>query len=234
VEIAMVRGLFFIASLGIAGPVLAQSDPEAGEILIDATGPNANHGESTRVPLPPEGPGRQAFLAGFVRVSPRDNEASSGGRVLSAFDFYNRVGRPDLAARADERTRQRIWLISGSVLTLAAGTATGVFVVGNAQNVNDPACFARGNISYNDCVDRNKATTLYGSLIIVAGVVVAASLLTWAFLIPEMVTTPEETVHLATEHNRDLARNYGATGASLQILPSIAPGYAGLTARLRF
>ena len=83
-------------------------------------------------------------------------------------------------------------------------------------------------------VDRSKATTLHGSLIIGAGVVVAASLLTWACLIPEMVTTPEETLHLATQYNRELAKKYGATGASLQIVPSLAPGYAGLTARVSF
>jgi hypothetical protein len=234
VEIAMVRGLLFIVSVGMAAPVLAQSDPGAGEILIDATGPNAKHGESTRVPLPPEGPGRQAFLADFITVNPRENEVSSNGRSLSAFDFYNRVGRPDLAAQADEHTRQRIWLISGSVLTLAAGTAAGIIVINNAQNLNDPACFVNNNQSYNECVDRSKATTLHGSLIIGAGVVVAASLLTWAFLIPEMVTTPEETVHLATQYNRELSKKYGATGARLRIVPSLAPGYAGLTARVTF
>jgi hypothetical protein len=230
----MVRDLLFITSLGIAAPVLAQSQPGASEILIDVTGPNAKHGESTRVPLPPEGPGREAFLADFVTVNPRDNEASSNGRSISAFDFYNRVGRPDLAARTDERTRQRIWLISGSVLTFAAGTVAGIVVNNNAQNLNDPACFANNNHSYNDCVERSKATTLHGSIIIGAGVVVAASLLTWAFLIPEMVTPPEETLHLATQYNRELARKYGATGARLQIVPSLAPGYAGLTARFRF
>ena len=230
----MVRGLLLVGGLGISAPVLAQSGPGAEETLIDATGPNAKHDESTRVPLPPEGPGRQAFLADFVAVSPRQNEVSSNGRSLSAFDFYNRVGRPDLAERADERTRQRIWLISGSVLTLAAGTAAGIIVLNNGPNLNDPACFANNNHSYNECVDRSRAATIHGSLLIGAGVVVAASLLTWAFLIPEMVTTPEETLHLATQYNRELSKKYGATGASLQIVPSLAPGYAGLTARVTF
>jgi len=230
----MLRGFLVVVALGCSTPVLAQSSQEAGEILIESTGPGAQHGDSPRVTMPPEGPGRDAFLRDFIRVNPRDNEASVGGRTLSAFDFYNRVERPDLAARADERTRQRVWLISGSVLTLAAGTAAGAVVIGNAQNVNDPACFVNGNVSYNECVDRNTKTTLAGSLIIGAGVVVAASLLTWALLIPEMVTAPEETVRLATEYNRGLARKHGATGARLQFLPALAPGYAGLTARLSF
>jgi hypothetical protein len=234
VEIAMVRGLLFITSLAVAGPVLAQSSPGVGEILIESTGPNAQHGDSTRVPMPPEGPGRQAFLEEFIRINPRDNEATAGGRTLSAYDFYNRVGRSDLAVQADERTRQKIWLISGSVLSLAAGATIGAVVIGNAQNVNVPECVAGGAPTYNECVDRNTRTTLIGSVIIGAGVVVGASLLTWACLIPEMVTTPDETVRLATGFNRDLARKYGATGASFQILPSIAPGYAGLSARLTF
>ena len=61
----MVRGLLFIASMGIAGPVLAQATPGEGEILIDATGPNAKHGESTRVTLPPRGTGPAGVPGGL-------------------------------------------------------------------------------------------------------------------------------------------------------------------------
>jgi hypothetical protein len=49
-----------------------------------------------------------------------------------------------------------------------------------------------------------------------------------------MVTTPKETVRLATEYNLALAQKHGATGSRLQIVPSLSPGHAGLTARVSF
>jgi hypothetical protein len=50
----------------------------------------------------------------------------------------------------------------------------------------------------------------------------------------EMVTAPNETVRLAADYNLALARKHGATGARLQLIPSLAPGQAGLLARLTF
>ena len=202
------------------------------EILVDPT--LGRHEESRQVPMPPEGPAREAFLRDFVRVDPRANEARIGGRTLGAHEFYTRVGRLDLAARADERTRQRIWLFAGAGLTAVAGAVGGAVVLGNAQNLNDPACIAGGNATYNECVDRANKSTTIGSGLILLGVVAGASLFTWACLIPQMVTSPEETVHLATEYNRALAREHGAPGARLQLTPAFGPGYQGLVARLTF
>lgn len=233
----MRRGLAVLVVLGSAVPALGQSQERPPEIIIDPNGPGAQVGDPNRVPLPPAGPGRDAFMAQFIRVIPNDNEAMLGNHAISASEFYTRVNRPDLVARAEERTRQRIWLIAGSAVVLAAGVTTGVVVIGNAQNVNDPACFVNGNVSYNDCVDRHQTTTNTGIVILGATVVAAAGLLTWAMLIPEMVTPPEETVRLAAEYNRALGQKYGAgtpPGKSLRILPQLAPGYAGLTAQLRF
>jgi hypothetical protein len=229
-----VRPFIHLIVLGCAVPALGQTRPGPDEILIDATGPNARHGDPTRVPLPPEGPGRDAFMHEFLRVNLRDNEVTVDGRTLSAFVFYTQVGRTDLAAQADERTRQRIWLISGSVLTLAAGITAGVIVLANAQDPNDPSCFVNGNLSYNACIDRAQKANVTGALLIGAGVVIAASLLTWALLIPEMVTSPEETLHLVAEHNRERARRHGASGSRLELLPSVGPGGASLSLRWTF
>ena len=225
------RSLVFVVLLG-AGTAVAQESQGPVEILVDPAG--GRHEESRQVPLPPAGPEREAFLQEFVRVDPRANEAWVGDRTIGAKDFYTRVGRPDLVARSDERTRDRLWLFAGAGLTAIAGVASGVVVLGNAQSLNDPVCFVSGNASYNECVDRANKTTAIGSGLILAGVVVGVSLFTWACLIPEMVTSPEETVHLATEYNRELARKHGATGAKLQLVPALAPGYQGLVARLTF
>jgi hypothetical protein len=258
----MRSGLIVVFLLGLSTPVLAQGSqtpaqgtqtltqstqppaqsiqspapsPQApGEILLD---PNAHsdHGDSMRLALPPAGPARETFVQDMVRFNPRTNEAFQGTRPLGAQEFYNTVGRPDLAARSAERTRQRTWLIVGSVVTFAAGVASGVVVLGNAQSLGDGKCFAAPQPQvYNDCVDRNHQTTTIGTVLIASGVIIGGGLFTWAMTIPEMVTTPEESAKLALEHDRALAKKYGAPEARLDVLPAIGPGFAGLTARLTF
>ena len=158
-----------------------------------------------------------------------------GHEVISASEFYGRIGRPDLVAASDGQTRKRIWLMALATAVTAAGVTTGVVVLGNTQNLNDPACFVNGQTSYNDCVDRSKQTTLIGGLIIAGAVAVGGGILTWALITPEMVTPSQETVRLATEYNRNLAIRHGApSGAKLELLPSIGPGGASLSARLTF
>jgi hypothetical protein len=229
----MRRGGLALLALFAAGRALAQEPGKPVEILVDPG--MGTHEDSRRVPLPAEGPERDAFLQEFVWVDPRGNEAFIGSRSISARDFYTRVGRPDLVARADERTRQRIWMIAGSALTLAATATAGAIVISNAQSLNDPACFTGPtNQNYNECVERANRTTTIGVGIILAGVGVAASLLTTGLLIPEMVTPPDETVRLAVGYNRALARKHGAPGARLELIPSFGPGYQGVLARLAF
>jgi hypothetical protein len=233
----MTRRWLFVVALGCTSNVLAQSPapkPPQEEEIVDPGGPGAHHGASTKVPLPPEGPAREAFLKEFISVDPRANETTLGGKPLSAFEFYRRVDRPDLADRADERTRQRVWLLSGSALILVAGVTAGAIEFATAQNLNAPACFTNGTVSYNACVDAHNQNKTIGMVLIITSVSLAAGLLTWALLIPEMVTTPEETVTLATTYNRGLSKKYGAPGATFHLLPTFAPGYTGLVARLTF
>ncbi len=226
--------LLAVAVLSPFGAARAQAAPDPAEILIESTGPEARHGDRTTVPLPPPGPGRTAFLREFLTVNVHDTQVTRGGRSVSAWSFYNEVGRTDLAARADERTRQRVWLMAGGGLVAVAGVVTGLVVMSNAQNTNDPSCWTGGVITNNACIDRNKATTSAGVLILVASIAVGTGLITWGALIPEMVTTPEETVRLATDRNLELSRKHGASGVRLRILPGVGPGQAGLTARLTF
>ena len=228
----MPRGWVFVVALGCASPVLAQSQDRPEEI-IDPNGPGSQQGDPTRVPLPPAGPSRDAFLKEFIRVEPQGNAASIGGHPLSAYDFYKRVDRPDLAARADERTRQRIWLISGSALVLVAGVTGGAIEFATAQNPNDPSCSVSVT-AYNACIDAHNRNRNIGIALIALSVAASAGMFTWAMLIPEMVTTPQETVKLAADYNRALSKKYGAPGATFHLLPALAPGYAGLVARLTF
>lgn len=217
-----------------ASPVLAQSPPGAGEILIDSTGPESHHGESTRVPLPPEGPGREAFLGAFIQVDSRENSVTLGGKPISAAEFYGRVDRPDLAARAEEHTRQRIWLMSGGGLTIVAGLVSGLLLMASGPDTSSPACLAQGPDVYASCVDRSTKATMNGALLIGAGVALGGALIVWGIATPEMVTTRAETLQLATRYNRTLGQKNGATAARLELLPAISPGYAGLAARLTF
>jgi hypothetical protein len=203
-------------------------------IIIDPEGPGTDRGESSRVRLPPPGPGREAFIRDFLRVDPKSNTPFVGHEVISASEFYGRIGRPDLVAASDGQTRKRIWLMALATAVTAGGVTAGVVVLGNAQSLNDPACFV-SQTSYNNCVDRSKQTTLIGGLMIAGAVAVGGGILTWALTTSEMVTPPQETVRLATEYNRNLAIRHGApSGAKLELLPSIGPGGASLSARLTF
>ncbi|HUM11306.1 MAG TPA: hypothetical protein VLT82_10195 [Myxococcaceae bacterium] len=224
--------LVFLVVLGSGGRTLAQARPGAGEILIDATGPNAQH-ERRKVPLPPEGPEREAFMRDFIVVSLVDNEVRIGARTLPAAEFYTRLDRPDLVARAEDRTRQRVWLMAGGGVVAVASVVAGSLVMASAQNTNDPRC-AVSVATQNACLDSSTHAATAGTILLVAGLAIGTGLITWGASIPEMVTTPQETLRLAADYNLALARKHGATGARFQLLPSLAPGYARLTARLSF
>jgi hypothetical protein len=228
----MRHALVFLTVLGSGAGALGQDRPGAGEILIDATGPDA-HYERRTVPLPPEGPQRDAFMREFLVVDLQENSVRTGARTLSAREFYTRVERTDLAARAEDRTRQRIWLMGGGGAVAVASLVAGIAVMSSAKNINSPSC-STDVLAHNACVDSNKSTTTAGALILVTGVALGAGLFTWGALTPEMVTTPRETLRLVADHNLGLARKHGARGARLQLIPAIAPGHAGLVARLTF
>jgi len=228
----MRHALVFLAILARGGGALGQERPGAGEILIDSTGPDSHH-ERRSVPLPPEGPARDAFMRDFVVVDVQSNSTRVGTRALSATEFYTRVDRPDLAAQAEDQTRKRVWLMAEGGLVAAAGVAAGLVVMGNAKNTNDPSC-AHDIFTQNACVDSSTSATSAGALILGAGLVLGAGLFTWGVLTPDMVTTPTETVRLAADYNLALARKHGATGARLQLIPSLAPGQVGLLARVSF
>ncbi|HVP60853.1 MAG TPA: hypothetical protein VMT11_09860 [Myxococcaceae bacterium] len=222
--------LVFLLVLGSGELALAQERPGEGEILIDATGPEAHH-ERRKVPLPPEGPGRDAFLRDFMVVNMVDNEVRLGSRILPASEFYTRIERTDLVAQAEDRTRQRVWLMAGGGVVAVASVVGGIVVMSTAQNTNDPGCSVSVP-AHNACLDSANHATTAGTILLGAGLALGTGLITWGALIPEMVTSPQETLRLAADYNLALARKHGATGARLQLVPSLAPGYAGLTARL--
>jgi hypothetical protein len=228
----MRHALVFLTVLGSGAGALAQDRPGAGEILIDATGPDAHH-ERRSVPLPPEGPEREAFMREFLVVDLHENSVREGKRTLSASEFYARVERTDLVAQAEDRTRQRIWLMGGGGALAVASVVAGVVVMSSAKNINSPSC-STDVFAHNACVDSHKSTTTAGALILVAGVALGTGLFTWGAMTPEMVTSPRETLRLAADHNLELARKHGAKGAQLQLIPTLAPGHAGLLARLTF
>jgi len=185
------------------------------------------------VPLPPEGPGRDAFMKEFLLVDLQNNVVREGSRTISATEFYTRVQRADLAAEAEQRKRQRIWMMAGGGVVAVAGVVAGLAVMSTAQNSNTPGC-STDVFTHNACIDSSTTATTTGVLILAAGLTVGAGLFTWGVLTPEMVTTPNDTVRLATDYNLELARKHGAAGARLQIFPSLAPGHAGLLARVSF
>ena len=166
------------------------------EIIIPSEGPGVTRGEHQRVRLPPPGPGREAFIRDFIRVDPKANAPFVGTDFISAKEFYGKIGRPDLVAESDGRTRKRIWLMAAATAVAIGGVATGVVVLGAAEPQR-PGLLANSTVSYNECVDRSQQTTLIGGLIIGTAIVVAGHP-HLGLVTPEMVTASEETVRLAT------------------------------------
>jgi hypothetical protein len=179
------------------------------------------------------------FLREMLHVMPRSSDVYIGTskQQLSAAEFYRMVGRPDLISAVRGQQQKRAWLYLTSVITLGAGIASGIIVMNNAQDLNDPACFTRGAVSYNECVDRNNKTTLIGAGLVGAGAVIGGLFFTLAATTSDYVTSPDETAQLAARYNQALSRRM--TGQASTTKFDVTPvfggkGGSGLMARLRF
>jgi hypothetical protein len=232
----MVMGatLILLVILGPGTALLAQARPGAGEILVEPRAPLPDGDVPDEVRLPPPGPEREVFLSRFLWVDPHANEVSALDRRLAPREFYLQVGRPDLAAWSEDRTRQRIWLMAGGSITLLAGVVSGAVIMAGAQDSSAPSCGPQYSPTYADCVDRSQRATTTGALLVGAGVGVGGALLALGISTSEMVTTHEETVRLAADYNHGLAAEKRAERPHFRLLPALGPGYAGLSARLTF
>ena len=199
-----------------------QSQPE---ILIDPNGPGADHGDSTRVPLPPAGPERDAFLKEFITVIPRPTRPSwhagpLGPRVLPA------GGAPG-PGRAGGRAHPAAHLAH---LRLGAGARRRRHRrrggVRQRPEPERPGLLRHATASSTTSASTPTTRPPTIGMLYRPSVAIAAGLFTWAMLIPEMVTTPEETVKLATGYNRALAKKYGAPGARSTCSRPSPPGSA--------
>jgi hypothetical protein len=218
------------------GEVTPPAEPKQPEIVIDAKQPEREW--STGVEKPPPGPGREAFDAQAVSVDAILNEVKRGGKPLPASDFYRLMERPDLMAWSDDRTRQRIWLISSGTVLALAGVVAGVFVMGTGPDTSSPECQTSQYQDYTNCLDRASKAQMTGAFILGAGLAVGGVLFVWGMNIPEMVTPADQTLKMATEYNQTLSVKHGgsppSSGVRFQLVPAVAPGYAGFAARLSF
>lgn len=228
------RTTLLLLVLGSGVPAVGQTQPRPEEILVEPMAPLPEGDVPDEVRLPPPGPERELFLSRFLWVDPHANAVSALDRRLSPREFYLRVGRPDLAAWSEDRTRQRIWLMVGGGLALLAGVVSGAVVMAGAQDSSSPSCGPQYSPTYADCVDRSQRATTTGAILIAAGVGLGGALFVLGVSTSEMVTTHEETVRLAADYNHGLAAGKGTERAHFQLLPALGPGYAGLSARLTF
>lgn len=217
-----------------ASPV--PTEPKQPEVVIDVKQPEREW--STGIEKPPAGPGRDAFDAQAISVDAILNEVKRKGQPLAASEFYRLAGRPDLVKWSEDRTRQRTWLIASGTVIALAGVVTGVFVMGTGPDTSSPECQTTHYEDYSACLDRASKAQMTGAFILGASLAVGGVLFVWGMNIPEMVTPAEDTLKMATEYNRTLSvKNGGSPPSSkvqFRIVPSVAPGYAGLTARLTF
>jgi hypothetical protein len=222
-----------------AGAPPAGTPPAASplpETVIDVKQPEREW--STGVEKPPAGPGREAFDREAISVDAILNEVKRNGKPYGAADFYRTVGRPDLAAWSEDRTRQRTWLIASGTIIAVAGVVTGIVVMGTGPDTNSPQCQTNDYADYTNCYDRASKAQMTGAFILGAGLAAGGVLFVWGMNIPEMVTPAEATLKMATDYNQSLSVKNGgsapSSGVKLRILPALGPGYAGLSAKLTF
>ena len=219
----------------VPAPAPAVPKPQE-EIVIDSG--QREREWSTGVEKPPPGPGRAAFDAQAISVDAILNEVKRNGQPLPASEFYRLTGRPDLEKWSEDRTRQRTWLIASGTVIALAGVVTGVFVMGTGPDTSSPECQTSHYEDYTACLDRASKAQMAGAFTLGASLAVGGVLFVWGMNIPEMVTPAEQTLKMATEFNRTLSiKNGGSPPSSnvqFRLVPSVAPGYAGLTARLTF
>jgi len=212
------------------------AEPKQPEVVIDVKQPEREW--STGIEKPPAGPGRDAFDAQAISVDAILNEVKRKGQPLAASEFYRLARRPDLVKWSEDRSRQRTWLIASGTVIALAGVVTGVFVMGTGPDTSSPECQTTHYEDYSACLDRASKAQMTGAFILGASLAVGGVLFVWGMNIPEMVTPAEDTLKMATEYNRTLSvKNGGSPPSSkvqFRIVPSVAPGYAGLTARLTF
>jgi hypothetical protein len=213
----------------------------SNELIVPQYGPGATTAASSddalRAKLPPAGPGRELFLREMLHVMPRSNDVYIGSnkQQLSAIEFYRMVGRPDLVPAVHAQQSKRGWLYLTSVLFLGAGIASGIVVMNNAQDLNDPSCFAQGTASYNKCVDSNSKTTLLGAGLIAGGAIMGGLFFTLAANTSDMVTSPDETAVMAARYNQGLSRKLTSEAPPrVEVTPVIGKGGGGLAAVMRF
>jgi hypothetical protein len=214
---------------GVAAPALP-------EVVIDVKQPEREW--STGVEKPPAGPGREVFDREAISVDAILNEVKRDGKPYGASDFYKLVGRPDLAAWSEDRTRQRTWLIASGTIVAVAGVVTGIIVMGSGPDTSSPQCQTHDYADYTNCYDRASKAQMTGAFILGAGLAAGGVLFVWGMNIPEMVTTAEQTLKMATDYNQSLCIKHGgsppSSGVKLRVLPVVGPGFAGLSAKLTF
>ena len=222
------------AALPLSAP--PASTPAQPEVVIEVRQPEREW--STGVEKPPPGPGREAFDTQAVSVDAILNEVKRNGKPYGASEFYRLMNRPDLAAWSEDRTRQRTWLITSGTIIAVAGVVTGIFVMGTGPDTSSPECQTRDYADYTSCYDRASKAQMTGAFILGAGLAAGGVLFVWGMNIPEMVTPPEQTLKMATEYNQSLSVKNGgsppSSGVKLRVIPSVGPGFAGLSAKLTF
>jgi hypothetical protein len=195
-------------------------------------------GKTVEDPMPATGLAREVYLHDSLRLRRMQNEVytANGARALSAPEFYRLVGRPDLASASEVRKSERGLLYTFSFLTFAAGVASGVYMMSTAQNPNDPSCFAQGNTSYNQCVQKNSNSKTYGAALMAGGLVIGGLLLTWAALTPDMVTSPSETAKLVEQYNKNLSKRLSSATVEprVEVTPMFGKDGGGIAARFTF
>jgi len=151
----------------------------------------------------------------YVRAT---NDVKLGSLTLDRAQFYDIVGRPELAQEARSRTTSRILWITGGSLVAAAGLVAGIILMVNNETGMD--CTGVGTVPDAICKPIPSNTATWSGLgLAIGGPVIGAVLIAVGIVTTGPPTTPEQDMQMVERYNRSLLDRLSGRSAA----PSLAP-----------
>lgn len=235
-----------VRSLAIAVGLLASLAMAQPSDLSDAAAPPREVLSAPPPPVLPPDPSEAApnplldpaFADNLLAWNPKTRTASVGLRhtPLARDAFYALLGQPELSVSSARALKRRVWLFVGAGAALAAGAVTAVAMWTSLPSLNGGYCTV-DIANYNGplCIEQYKAKMAIGAGALVAGVVGAALLSTFAMWSSPDVLQGDAAQAAVSRYNAGLRQRVARSdGVSLHLSPLLWPSGGGLLASGRF
>jgi len=143
-------------------------------------------------------------------------------KTLTRFEFYERVGRPDLVALSRGAMNRRIGFAIAAGALAVGGVIAGVLMLSKATDMNSAFCVDNVD-NYNRCTASNRFQQIGGTAFIAAGLGSAMLLTTIAYWQKPDVVDHDEAIHLVSQYNATMLKKLRAVPSSLRWMPAFGP-----------